>query len=148
MKRFHLTLWIALLVLAGIAGCERTKAPEPFPQAAADGWVAAFNSGDVAGLALMYCPDAKILPPDQPILSGPAAIEEFWKSFNPGNVRIEVSEVETLKLGEFWFREGTYNGLYPAEGQPRVGKFFELWKKVDSAWLIHRQMWRPTAPAT
>ena len=148
MKRFHLTLWIALLVLAGIAGCERTKAPEPFPQAAADGWVAAFNSGDVAGLALMYCPEAKILPPNEPIISGPASIEEFWKSFNPGNVRIEVSEVETLKLGEFWFREGTYNGLYPAEGEPRVGKFIELWKKVDSAWLIHRQMWSPNAPAT
>ena len=148
MNRFHLTPWIALIVLAGLAGCERTKAPEPFPQAAADGWVAAFNSGDVAGLALMYSPDAKILPPDQPIISGPTAIEEFWKSFNPGNVRIEISEVETLKLGEFWFREGTYSGLYPAEGEPRVGKFIELWTKVDSAWLIQREMWSPNAPAT
>ena len=148
MKRFHLTPWIALIALASLAGCERTKAPEAFPQAAADGWVAAFNSGDVPGLALMYCPEAKMLPPDQPIISGPAAIEEFWKTYNPGNVRIEISEVETLKLGEFWFREGSYKGLDPGVGEPRVGKFIELWKKVNSAWLIHRQMWSPNAPAT
>ena len=146
MKRLQFAPWIALIALVGLAGCDGAKAPEPFPQAAADGWVAAFNSGDVAGLALMYSPDARILPPDQPIISGSGAIEEFWKSFNPGNVRIEVSEVETRKLGDYWFREGSYNGLYPAEGEPRVGKFIELWTKVDSAWLIQRQMWSPNAP--
>ena len=145
MNRFYLAPCIAMIALAGLAGCERAKSPDSFPQAAADGWVAAFNSGDVAGLALTYCPEAKILPPDQPIVSGPAAIEEFWKSFNPGNVRIELSEVETLKLGEYWFREGTYNGLYPAEGEPRVGKFIEVWKRVDGVWLLHRHMWSPNA---
>ena len=146
MNRFHLTAWIALIALAGLAGCENAKAPEPFPQAATDGWIAAFNSGDAAGLALMYSPDAKILPPDQPIVSGYGAIEEFWKTFNPGNVRIEISEAETLKLGDYWFREGTYSGLYPSEGEPRVGKFIELWTRVGGAWLIHRQMWSPNAP--
>ena len=146
MNRFHLAPWIALIALTGLAGCERAKAPEPFPQAAADGWVAAVNSGDAAGLALMYSPEAKILPPDQSIVSGYGAIEEFWKSFNPGNVRIETSEVESVKLGDYWFREGTYIGLYPTEGEPRVGKFIELWTKVDSAWLIHRHMWSPNAP--
>ena len=146
MNRFQLAPWITLIALAGLAGCQNVSPPEPFPQAAADGWVAAFNSGDAAGLALMYSPDAKILPPDQPIISGSGAIEEFWKSFNPGNVRIEVSEVETRKLGDYWFREGSYSGLYPAEGEPRVGKFIELWTKVNSAWLIQRQMWSPNAP--
>lgn len=141
MNRFHLAPWIALIALAGLAGCEKASAPEPFPQAAADGWVAAFNSGDAAGLALMYSPDAKVLPPDQPIVSGSAAIEDFWKSFNPGNVRIEISEAETMKFGRFWFREGTFTGLYPTEGEPRVGKFIELWTKVDSAWLLYRHMW-------
>lgn len=146
MNRFHLVPWIALIALTGLAGCESAKAPQPFPQAAADGWVAAFNSGDVAGLALMYSPEAKILPPDEAIISGYGAIEEYWKSFNPGNVRIEISEVETMKLGDYWFREGTYAGLDPAEGEPRVGKFIELWTKVESAWFIHRQMWSPNAP--
>ncbi len=146
MNRIHLAPWIILMAVAGLAGCEKGAPPEPFPQATADGWVAAFNSGDAAGLALMYCPDGKILPPDEPIISGSAAIGDYWKAFNPGNVRIEISEAETMKLGEFWFREGTFTGLYPNEGEPRVGKFIELWKKVDSAWLIHRHMWSSNAP--
>jgi ketosteroid isomerase-like protein len=146
MNRFHPAPWIMLVVFAGLAGCQQAVAPEPFPDAAAEGWVAAFNSGDAAGLALMYGPEAKILPPDQPIVSGPEAIAEFWKAFNPGNVRIEISEVETMRLGEYWFREGTFTALYPNEGEPRVGKFIELWKKVDSAWLIHRHMWSANGP--
>jgi ketosteroid isomerase-like protein len=143
MNRLHLAPWIALMALAG---CEDARAPEPFPQAAADGWLAAFNSGDAAGLALMYSPDAEILPPDQPIVSGAAAIEEFWKSFNPGNVRIETSQVENLRVGDYWFREGAYSALYPAEGESRVGKIIELWTRVGSNWLIYRQMWSPNAP--
>ncbi len=146
MNRFHVAPWIALMALAGLAGCESAKAPEPFPQATADGWLAAFNSGDTAGLALMYSPDAAVLPPDQPIVSGHDAIEEFWRSFNPGQVRIELSGVETMQLGDYWFREGTYSAIYPEEGEPRLGKFIELWTKVGSAWLIHRHMWSPNAP--
>lgn len=146
MNRIHLAPWIALIALAGFVGCERAKAPESFPQAAADGWVAAFNSGDAAGLALMYGPDAEILPPDEPIVTGHDAIERFWTTFNPGQVRLEISEVESMKLGDYWFREGSYSALFPAEGEPRVGKFIELWTKVDSAWLLHRHMWSPNAP--
>ena len=147
MNRAHLAPWITLIALAGLAGCQKASAPETFPQTAADGWVAAFNSGDAAGLALMYSPDAKVLPPDEPIVTGSEAIAEFWKTFNPGNVRIEVSEVETRKLGDYWFREGSYSSLYPDEGESRVGKFIELWTKADSAWLIQRQMWSPNAPS-
>jgi ketosteroid isomerase-like protein len=146
MNRFHLAPWVALIALAGLAGCESAKAPEAFPQAAADGWIAAFNSGDAAGLALMYSPQAKILPPDEPIVSGYDSIEKFWRTYNPGSVRIEISEVESAKLGDYWFREGAYSSKYPAEGEPRVGKFIELWIKVDSAWLLHRQMWSPNVP--
>jgi len=146
MNRIHLAPWIALFALAGLAGCESAKAPESFPQAAADGWLAAFNSGDAEGLALMYSPNAEILPPDHPIVSGDAAIQEFWRSFNPGNVRLETTEVETMKLGQYWFRQGTYHRRYENEGEPRVGKFIELWVKVDSAWLIHRHMWSSNGP--
>ena len=148
MNRIHLAPWITLIALA-VAGCEKAAPPEePFPQAAADGWVAAFNSGDAEGLALMYTADANVLPPDQPIVSGAAAIGDFWTTFNPGNVRIAISEAETMKLGEYWFREGTFTGQYPNEGEPRVGKFIELWKKVGSAWLLHRHMWSSNAPST
>lgn len=147
MNGYRLVPWVALLMLAAAAGCESARQkPEAFPQAAADGWVAAFNSGDAAGLALMYSPRAEILPPNQPIVSGHHAIEEFWTTANPGTVRVELSEVQATKMGEMWFREGTYTAVDQTEGEPEFGKFIELWKKVDSAWFLYRQMWSPNSP--
>jgi len=141
-----LASWIGCIALLGAAGCERAEPPQAFPQAAAEGWVAAFNSGDAAGLTLMYTQDSEVLPPDEPIVSGHAAIEEFWRNYNPGQVRLEISEVETSRLGDYWYREGTYSSLVQDEGMPRIGKFMELWKKEGSAWLLYRHMWSPNAP--
>lgn len=149
MNRIHVAPWAAfvlLAVLAVLAGCEGAGTPETFPQAAADGWLGSFNGGDVDGLALMYSVDAKVLPPDVPAVSGREAIVAFWRDYNPGMVRIEVSEVESKKIGEFWFREGIYAAKYPDEGEPRAGKFMELWKKDGNAWLLYRQMWNPNSP--
>lgn len=146
MNRLHLASWVACIALSAVAGCESAKAPEPFPQAAVDGWIAAFNSGDAAGLALMYAPDAQILPPDEPIVSTQAAIEEFWRRYNPGQIRLEVSGVQTERLGDYWFREGSYTALDPNVGEPRIGKFMELWTRQGSAWMLYRHMWSPNSP--
>ena len=146
MNRNHWAPWVVVLALTGLAGCDRAEQHDPFPQATADAWLGAFNSGDLDGLGLMYAEDAEILPPDQPIVSGHEAIGAFWKTFNPGEVRIEVSSVNAERLGQYWFREGMYAAKYPEEGQPRVGKFIELWKKVDGNWLLYRHMWSPNAP--
>jgi ketosteroid isomerase-like protein len=144
-------LWspcIVLLALAGTAGCERAAEPEgEFPQVVADGWLGAFNSGDIDGIMLMYSDDAELLPPDQPIIAGREAIKSFWQSYNPGQIRIEVSEVTSERLGPYWFREGTYAAIFPDEGEPRVGKFIELWKKADTNWLLYRHMWSRNSPA-
>lgn len=146
MKTIHVAPWFALAILALAAGCESGTPPETFPQTAADGWLGSFNGGDISGLVLMYSADAEILPPDEPVMSGPEAIESFWQDYNPGQVRIEVGEVDTRKIGDFWLREGAYKALFPNEGEPRVGKFIELWKHENGNWLIFRQMWNRNAP--
>ena len=146
MNRFHVAPPVALALLALLAGCKDAPSPESFPQAAADGWLGSFNGGDVAGLVLTYSADAEILPPDEPAIAGAEAIEEFWKGYGPGQVRIELGEVESQRIGEYWFREGAYKALFPAEGETRVGKFIELWKKENGNWLMYRQMWNRNAP--
>ncbi|MGH8249705.1 MAG: YybH family protein [Steroidobacteraceae bacterium] len=147
MKRHHFATWFGCIALLGLAGCERAEEADGFfPKAAADGWIAAFNSGDAAGLAMMYLPDAQVLPPGQPIVSGHEAVEAFWQTANPGTVRMEISDVETAKLGRYWFRQGTYTAKDETEGRPEFGKFIELWAEHDNNWLLYRQMWSPNAP--
>ncbi|MEX1994806.1 MAG: DUF4440 domain-containing protein [Steroidobacteraceae bacterium] len=146
MNRNLLASWVIGAALLGAAGCKPAALPEQFPQAAADGWIAAFNSGDAEGLALMYSQQSEVLPPDEPIVSGTAAIEQFWTDYNPGQVRLEISDVDVAKLGDYWYREGNYTALIQDEGMPRIGKFMELWVREGSAWLLYRHMWSPNSP--
>ncbi|HKY00754.1 MAG TPA: DUF4440 domain-containing protein [Steroidobacteraceae bacterium] len=146
MKRIHVAPPVAIALLALLTGCKNSASPDAFPQAAADGWLGSFNGGDVSGLVLTYSSDAEILPPDEPVIAGPEAIEAFWQSYGPGQVRIELGEVESRRIGDFWFREGAYKALYPDEGETRVGKFIELWKQENGNWLMYRQMWNRNAP--
>ena len=146
MKTIHVAPPVVLALLALFAGCKAAAPPEAFPQAAADAWLGSFNGGDVAGLVLSYSADAKLLPPDEPIITGAEAIEAFWQGYGPGQTRLEVGEVDSRKLGDFWFREGAYKAQFADEGEPRVGKFIELWKQENGNWLLFRQIWNRNAP--
>jgi ketosteroid isomerase-like protein len=146
MNGFHVAPLVVLALLAGLAGCQGAGSPETFPEALAASWLGSFNGGDVPGLAMMYSEDAEVLPPDSPVVAGHSAIEDFWQAYQPGQVRIEVSQVDTRKLGDLWYREGAYVAQFPGEGEPRVGKFIELWKKDGNNWLLYRQMWNRNAP--
>jgi ketosteroid isomerase-like protein len=145
MNRLQVAPPVVLALIALLAGCAK-ETPETFPQAAADGWLGSFNGGDVAGLTLMYSADAEILPPDEPVIIGSEAIGDFWQAYGPGQVRISVGEVSSRRIGELWFREGAYKADFPDEGEPRVGKFIELWKQENGNWLLYRQMWNRNAP--
>jgi ketosteroid isomerase-like protein len=146
MNRIHVAPTAALALIGLLAACQGTTPPDTFPQAAADGWLGSFNGGDVAGLMLAYSADAEILPPDEPVIAGREAIETFWQAYGPGQVRLEQGEVESQKIGDYWFREGAYKAQFADEGEPRVGKFIELWKQENGNWLMYRQMWNRNAP--
>ena len=138
---------LSLLMLA-VSGCAQAPVPEPFPQEVADAWVERYTANDAAGIAALYTEDAQLLPPDLEIVSGRAAIQEFFARTNPpGSAAIEIATVETHVFGDYAHRQGSYLLKGPDGGTVRAGKFLELWKKADVRWLIHREMWSANAPA-
>jgi ketosteroid isomerase-like protein len=57
--------------------------PDAVRQAVDDGnrkFGAAAARKDYAGMAALYTDNAKVLPPDAPIVTGRKAIEEFWQT--------------------------------------------------------------------
>ena len=138
----------ATLVLALLAGgCAQSPVPDPFPQDVADTWVERYAANDAPGVAALYTADAQLLPPDMEIVSGRAAIREFVAKTNPpGGPAFEIATVETLVLGDYAYRQGTFKVKGPDGTALESGKFQELWKKVDGQWLIHRDMWSGNAP--
>jgi ketosteroid isomerase-like protein len=139
-------VWIAAIALVAGA-CARSPAPEPFPQADADAAAERFAAHDAAGVASFYTEDAVLLPPDQEAIAGRAAVQEFFARTNPEDApAVELATVETFMFGDHAWRQGSFRIEGPGEGVPVSGKFVELWKKVDGAWLIHRDMWNANAP--
>ncbi len=141
---------VMLMFIPGLlaAGCAQSPAPEPFPQGVADAWVEHYAAHDAAGVAALYTEDAQLLPPDMEIVNGRAAIQEFVARTNPpGAPAFEIATVETLVLGNFAHRQGSFR-IKGADGAANEsGKFIELWKKVDGRWLIHRDIWNSNTPA-
>lgn len=139
---------LLILLALGPAGCAQAPVPEPFPQAAADEWIARYTANDAAGIAALYSEDAQLLPPDQEIVEGRAAIQEFFARTNPpGSADIEIATVETHVFGDYAHRQGSFLLKGPEGAAVAAGKFLELWKKMDGRWLIHRDMWSANAPA-
>lgn len=129
------------------AGCAPAPVPEAFPQERADAWVERYALHDAAGIAALYTEDAQLLPPDAEIVSGRAAIQEFFARANPpGSAGVEIATVETLVLGDHAYRQGSFRLQGPGDGGAATGKFIELWKKVDGEWFIHRDIWSANAP--
>lgn len=136
------------VLLLALAGCAQAPAPEPFPQEIADAWIEHYTANDAAGIAALYTEDAQLLPPDQEIVSGRAAIQEFFARTNPpGSAAIEIATVEARVLGDYAHRQGSFLLKSPGGEAVVAGKFLELWKKVDGQWRIHRDMWSANAPA-
>jgi ketosteroid isomerase-like protein len=46
----------------------------------------AFDKGDAKGVAALYLPNAKVLPPTHEVVSGPAAIEKFFAGLHANGV--------------------------------------------------------------
>jgi uncharacterized protein (TIGR02246 family) len=56
----------------------------------------AFERGDAASVAALYTEDAVVLPPDGPMISGRAEIEEFWRGLMAAGAR--GVDLVTLRL--------------------------------------------------
>lgn len=134
-------------LLLSIAGCAEAPVPEPFPLHVVDTWMERYAAHDAAGVAALYTEDAQLLPPDQEVVSGRAAIQEFIARTNTaGGPVLEIVTVETLVFGDYAHRQGSFRLKEPGGSAVATGKTLELWKKVDGQWLIHRDMWSANAP--
>jgi uncharacterized protein (TIGR02246 family) len=103
---------------------------------------AAIGRKDYAGMAALYSEDAKVLPPDAPIVAGRKAIEEFWRaaatSLGLISVTLKTSDLDVsgdiaCEVGEADLKLNT--------GQAKV-KYIVVWQRgSDGEWRLHRDIW-------
>jgi uncharacterized protein (TIGR02246 family) len=104
-------------------------------------WSAAAASKDYAGMAALYTEDAKVLPPDAPIVSGRKAIEEFWRTANAlGLIDATLKTIDLEIAGDTAYEIGEAD-LKLSSGQAKI-KYLLVWlRSRDGQWHVHRDIW-------
>jgi ketosteroid isomerase-like protein len=109
-----------------------------------------FGKRNFDALDLIYTPDARILPPGAPMISGRAAIKEFWsglvQAVNASSAVLE--SVDVMPAGDSVVEIGKAVLAIHPEGQAAGSlevKYVVFWKQEDSRWKWHVDIWNPNS---
>ena len=160
------TLLPILLGLAVVAGCSQPATPgdagsgagapatlsdadKAGVQETTDKFVAAFNAGDFDAMAACYTEDGVLMPPNNPAVSGRAAIKEFIgsmpkvKDFSSTIGEIEGTGDRAIVYGTFAITFVMPDGTEMKDN----GKFIEVREKQsDGSWLMTHDMFNSDVP--
>ena len=159
-SKIGLILLFALLLGLACQPAEQAEAPPEDTTAAdvaaiqgiRDAYVAADNASDAAGIAALYAENAMFLPPNQPAVSGPAAVQTHYETiFSTMTPTLAVSGRETRAAGDWGYDTGTFNlKLTPkAGGDPTEisGKYIVIaGRQMDGSWKITNMLFNSDAP--
>lgn len=148
MHRLSLLSAVLLLAIAGAckstaccdgAGATALSAADRHAiESSSQVWLAAVRAADWPAVAATYTDDAVLMPPGAPIVSGRAAIQQFFATFPP-IVSIDVADVDVDARGDLAYVRGTYRLAIAPPGAGTVretGKFLEIRRRqADGRWL-------------
>jgi uncharacterized protein (TIGR02246 family) len=149
MKRIVLVTLI-MAVSATAAYSQTASAARKAIEANDKAFTAAFNNGDAAAVAAMYGTDAKLLPPNGPIVEGRANIQTFWAGgISAGLKMVSLTPVDVTVAGNLAIETGKYVTNVPAGGATVTdeGKYVVVWRREGRGWKIIRDIFNSDKPA-
>ena len=108
-----------------------------------------FARGDAEGMGKLYTTDGQLLPSNSDFVTGREAIQGFWQAVM--DMGIKTAELETVELeghGDTAVEVGRY--ALGGEGSQVLdkGKYVVIWKQEDGQWMLHRDIWNTSMPAS
>jgi len=90
----------------------------------------------------MYTDDAKVLPPNAPIVDGRRSIEQFWKAvMGSGIAAVELKTSEIEHFGDTVVEIGNATLVGTSREVLDHGKYVVVWKQIAGQWKLHRDCW-------
>jgi len=110
------------------------------------GWDKAYKRGDAAGIAAFYAEDAILMPPNQPMVRGKKALQEFFQGMIDKVGGTHTSQmVEFGVEGDLAYQVATI--ALTDTKTPDQGRFLEIFRRQqDGSWKIHRCIWNSDKP--
>ncbi len=112
-------------------------------------WVQANRANDWAAVAAFRTEDAVFMPPNEPVVAGRAAIQEWLTPFT--STDFNVTPVQTEGRDGLAYTRGVYSLTVTIEGTPEpitdTGKYVQIWREQpDGSWLIVVDIWNSDLP--
>ena len=151
-RRSILILGIALCLGLSV-GCQRPAGLSEADQTAIRQgdleYARLMNAKDFKGVAALYADDAIVLPPNQAMVEGRAAIQAWIESFPPtSNFQMQTLEIEGG--GNLAYVRGAFSLTMAPSGAAPVeerGKYMEIWRQqADGSWKIAQDIWNSDLP--
>ena len=101
-----------------------------------------FAQGDAADIADFYTDDAMLLPTGSDFVLGKQDIEAFWQvALDMGIKHINLDIIELEQHGDTAIEMSRYTLSSADDDVIDQGKGIVIWKFVDGAWKLHRDIW-------
>ena len=142
---------IGIALFASLAHCQGTStAVRKSIESNNKRFVDVFNKGDAAAVAAMYTSNARLLPPNSPMIGGRQGIQEFWQSLITAGVkavRLETDQVEAC--GNTAYEVGKYTLTIPSLRGGTLtdeGKYVVIWKRQGKQWKLAADTFNTSMP--
>ena len=140
-----------LLLSLSIAGCtgkldeSKSASVEELGQMNRD-FAKALIAGDAAAAAIVYGENASLLPPNEPIVTGRANIQEYWQgAIDAGIIDAKVKTIDAKSDGDLGYEIGTFELTFAGENGEKIvdkGKYTEILKRnAEGKWVSIYGMW-------
>ena len=111
-------------------------------------WTKQYNAGNAAGVTALYTDDAKAMPPNSDFVTGKTGITAVWQGMMDSGAKSgKLTTVEVMGTGDSALEVGMYEVMDKDGKVIDKGKYMVHWKKVGSAWKLHRDIWNSSMPA-
>lgn len=110
-------------------------------EAATQAWVKAFNARDTDALVALATQDVVLLDPNVAPVSGREAARGAWgHALAAAQGQVTSATKEAVIAGDLAWRIGALTHKLPSGDVIGRGQSLEIWRRVNGAWKIHRQM--------
>lgn len=142
-------------ILATVLGCGQARPVSEEDKAAlragADSFEVLVRAGNDTGVAQLYTENAVLMPPNEGIVEGRAAIRAYFEK-QPPEMELELTPVDLDGRGDLAYVRGTYVVSVPGTGgEPTIvdrGKYLEVQRRAGgNEWRIAVDMFNSDMPA-
>ena len=144
MRTLLRTVPLASLVV--LAGCAATANPEVDVAAeeaalrqADEQFAAAAAAKDMDGLLSFYAPDAVLIMPNEPAITGIDEVRAMYNAMLPTtSVHWTPADIVVAMAGDMAVTRGSYEMTVQSPAGPVQdrGKYLTVWKKLDGQWKV------------